>query len=254
MKLSSVLYLLAALCLSNPVAAQQGENSVECRRGVLEACWLVKFGTCAHVNPRVAIPACTRRLAGDLRFIRTDGIIGGSRRVDQAQFYALRGNAHFKQGNIDRALSDYNLAIKSSRNVYWVHINRGSAYFEVGEYQAALESFDEALNLSPGNAMILNGRARLLACAPDANVRDGARAVNDSLRAIGVAERVPIVFFDTLAAAHAENGEFELASEIQQNAIELLPPDNQEMIESYRHRLALYQQGMAYRIVPTPGT
>ena len=172
MRLLSILCLLAALGLSNPVAAQQGENSLECQRGVLEACWLVRFGTCAHENPRVAIPACTRRLAGPKRFFRTDGIVGGSKRVDQAQFYALRGNARFKQGNIDRALSDYNLAIKSYRNVYWVHVNRGSAYFEIGEYQAALESFDVALRLSPGNAMILNGRARLLACSPDANVRD----------------------------------------------------------------------------------
>ncbi len=159
-----------------------------------DACWILRFGTCAHENPRVAIPACTRRLVGELRFFRSDAVVGGNKRADQAQFYALRGNAQFKQGNLENALADYNLAIKSFRGVYWIHANRGAAYYEIGEYQSALASFDEALSLAPDNAILLSGRARLLACAPDANVCDGARAVSDALKAISIEERVPVFF------------------------------------------------------------
>ena len=253
MRLWTIFGLLGIFFLSTQASAQRGEPSVECERGVRDACWIVRFGTCAHENPRVAIPACTRRLAGELRFFRSDGVVGGNKRADQAQFYALRGNARFKQGNLERALADYNLAIKSFRGVYWIHANRGSAYYEIGEYQSALASFDEALGLAPGNAILLNGRARLLACAPDANVRDGARAVSDALRAIGLEERVPVVFLDTLAAAYAENGAFEEAAEVQQRAIDLLPPGDQGVIDDYRMRLNLYQLDMPFRMAARPG-
>jgi len=244
-----IVCLLAAVCLSAPASAQEGNPLDDCERGVREACWAVRFGNCAHENPMVAIPACTRRLVTEMGFFRTDNVVGGNKRADQAQYYALRGNARFRQGNLDGALSDYNLAIKSYRNVYWIHANRGSAFFEIGNYQAALASFDEALRLAPGNAVLLNARARLLACAPDANVRDGARAVSDSLMAIGLEERVPVIFIDTLAAAHAENGDFQEAVEVQQQAIEVMSPNDREVLNEYRARLNLYQQNMPFRMM-----
>jgi tetratricopeptide (TPR) repeat protein len=254
MRLTPVFVLLAALCAflpsTMPASAQVGDPSVECAHGILRACWVVRFGTCAQENPRVAIPACTRRLVSEINFFQSDEVAGGNKRRDQAQFYARRGNAYFKQRNLERALADYDLALKSSRYVYWIHANRGSVLCEIGEYQAELDSFDEAISRAPKDAVLLNARARLHAAAPDANVRNGALAISGALRAIDLKERVPVFFLDTLAAAYAENGEFVEAVEIQRNAIELLPPGDQDLIREYRSRLELYSQNMSFTIAP----
>ena len=248
---SSFLFIaLIVLCAPILASAQEGEPSEECARGIPQGCWEVRFGNCAHENPRVAIPACTRRLVGELRFFRGDSVVGGNKRSDQAQFYALRGNAFYREGNLDRALDDYRLAIKSSRDVYWIFANRGSALFEAGDYQAALESFDEAVQLAPNDSVVLNARARLLAVAPDAQIRNGAQAITDARKAIGLEASVPPFFFDTLAAAYAENGDFENAREIQQGAMRFLPSGDQAVIDDFRSRLDLYEQNRPFRIAP----
>jgi hypothetical protein len=52
--------------------------------------------------------------------------------------------------------------------------------------------------------------------------------------------------FDTLAAAYAEAGNFDLAIKWQQNAIAL---ESEEVVarDKYKDRLALYRKGKPYR-------
>ena len=249
MRSSALLAVMAASLIgaASPAPAQTSDPTVDCARGISQACWEVRFGNCAHENPRVAIPACTRRLISEASFFHRDQIIGGSKRLDQAQFYGLRGNAYARQGNVDRALADYDRALKASRGIFWVHANRGTLLFERGDYQAALSSFDEAIGLAPENSILLNARARLRAAAPDASVRDGAAAVADASRAVGLHEIVPVFYFDTLAAAYAESGDFARAAETQEGIIGRLPAEERA---AYQGRLDLYRRNMPFRIVP----
>jgi len=240
-----------AMFAPSPASAQIGDLRQQCARGISQACWAVRFGTCANGSPRVAIPACTRRLITETSFFYSDEIVGGSRRTDRAQFYALRGNARARLGDRDRALADYRRALKSSRGIYWIHANLGTILFERGEYQAALAAFDEAISLAPDNVILLNARARLRATSADASIRDGAQAVDDASRAVALDGEVPIFFFDTLAAAYAENGDFTRAVELQERVVEEAPPAARG---EYEERLRLYRQNMPYRIAPAPGT
>jgi len=50
-------------------------------------------------------------------------------------------------------------------------------------------------------------------------------------------------FIDTLAAAYAEQGEFEKAVETEEKAIKLTEGDN---LEAYKERLALYKDGKPF--------
>ncbi|MGY9107628.1 MAG: hypothetical protein ACKVG0_14105, partial [Alphaproteobacteria bacterium] len=87
--------------------------------------------------------------------------IPSNTRRTRALRYAARGLAYAKQGNINRTLADFDRAIRAQDNFYWIHAFQGSALFAIGEEQEALVSINEAINLSPDNAEILNARSRL---------------------------------------------------------------------------------------------
>lgn len=172
---------------------------------------------------------------------------GSSRaRMVHAQRYALRATAHLILGNVDQALDDYNRAVRASRSLYWVHLSRGALLFATGDEQEALVSFDKAVDLAPNNSVILNERARLLASAADENVLNGQQAIADAQRANELVPGWPD-YVAVLAAAYAENGEFENTAETQQRAIDLLEPGDQGAIDIYLSQLDLYQRGRPFR-------
>ena len=128
--------------------------------------------------------------------------------------------------------------------------NRGNAYNDNGQYDRAIADFDEAIRLRPGHARALNGMAWLLATAPQDGIRNGVEAVGLAKRAIiyskssGYPDR-----FDTLAAAHAEAGDFAAAIDAQQRAIVMLRDAGRtEEIPEFQSRLDLYSEGRPYRL------
>jgi hypothetical protein len=126
------------------------------------------------------------------------------------------------------------------------HALRASSYVSLGDFNHALLDYNEAVRLDPKDTELLNTRAWLLATAPEDNVRNGAQALADALAAL---EQEPqsIGFLDALAAAYAENRDFERAVEVQQSAIALVSPGDQAMMTELQSRLALYSQNMPYR-------
>jgi tetratricopeptide (TPR) repeat protein len=248
MRMKSVFVLLTTLCISASASAQGvggGTNSFRYQGGsTKESCFFNELGQCANPNLRIAIPACSRQLAAqDSRNIPSNA------RRDRALRYAARGLAYAKQGNIARTLADFYRAIKAQDNFYWIHAFQGSALFAIGEEQEALVSINEAINLSPDNAEILNARSRLLSTALDENIRNGPQAIVDAQREISLTPGQP-AYIAALATAYAENGEFENAVTTQQQAIDLFDPADpayQGVIDAYRSRLDLYRQGMPFR-------
>ncbi len=219
-----------------------------CAVGEYEACFSLQFGRCADANARVAIPACTRQLAA-----QDNRRISGNIRFERAVRYALRAIAHTRQGNVDRALSDYDRAVRAHGSIFWIQTLRGDAYFLAGDYEEALESFDAAVELNPDMAAVLVNRALVLAAAPDEELRNASQALADAQRANELAPRQP-AYIDALACAYAANGDFERAVEEQRRAITWLWPDDQDTIDDYRVRLDLYEQGMPYLMVPPADT
>jgi hypothetical protein len=84
------------------------------------------------------------------------------------------------------------------------------------------------------------------ATCPDEASRDGRQAVLDATRACERTFWKAEMTLDTLAAAHAEVGDFEQALKYQKQALECgdLPVNIRPKAEA---RLALYQQGKPYR-------
>jgi tetratricopeptide (TPR) repeat protein len=244
MRVNVTVILLALLWTCTPASAQQGDATLECYNGVREACWVIRFGRCANENPQIAIPACTRQLANPTS-AWTSSAIRSFMQMDRAQRFSLRATAHAKLGNAEQALEDYDRAIRTHGELFWIHALRASALFAAGFEEGALASFNDAINLEPDNAILLNGRARLLSTAMSEIVRNRAQAIADAQKASELEPNRPN-FVTTLATIYAESGEFDNAAEAQQRAIEMLEPADQITLDDYRGRLALYEQGMSF--------
>lgn len=219
-----------------------------CNVGDRDACFAIEFGQCADRNPNIAIPACTRQLA-----LQEDRRVIGNARLERAIRYMLRANAHTRLGNQDEALSDYDLAVASHGGVFWIHVQRGDAYFLARNFPEALISYDAALSVNSESTAALNNRALILAAAPDEAIRNPAQALADARRANDILPGQP-AYIDCLAVAYAANGDFENAVAEEERAIELLPPGNQATLDDFNSRLALFRNGQPFRIPPAAGS
>jgi len=77
---------------------------------------------------------------------------------------------------------------------------RGAAEERKSEYVKAIADYNEAIRLYPTYALSYNNLAWLLAVCPDADVRNGAKAVEYAKRACMLSKwKLPIIL-DTLAA------------------------------------------------------
>ena len=123
--------------------------------------------------------------------------------------------------------------------------NRGNAWCAKKEYLKAIADYDEAIRLDPKFALAFTNRAWLLATCPDANLRDGKKAVETAIRACELSEWKAPYAISTLAASYAEAGDFDRAVMFQGkvNSLYSDPEDRRKGEE----RLKLYREKKPYR-------
>jgi serine/threonine-protein kinase len=117
--------------------------------------------------------------------------------------------------------------------------------FRQGRLASARAQFAEAARLAPNNADVHNNRAMIWATSPEAQYRDGRRAVASATRACELTGWKNASTLDSLAAAWAEAGDFAQAVKWQSRALDLLT--DARKTEDFRSRLRLYQAGQPYR-------
>lgn len=63
--------------------------------------------------------------------------------------YNSRGIAYLNKGNLDRAIADYDMAIKLNPKYEYAYFNRGNAYQNKGNFDRAITNYDRAIKLNP---------------------------------------------------------------------------------------------------------
>jgi tetratricopeptide (TPR) repeat protein len=158
--------------------------------------------------------------------------------------YRDRGRAYATIGQYDRALADYNQSLGHDPKNATVRRERGSVYRKQHQYDRAVTDFTDSLSLDPGDGVTLNELAWLRATCPQAELRDGTEAVECATKACKLSNWKLATAVDTLAAAYAERGQFDLARKWIAQALELA---SEEEKAELRSRSELYMAGKPYR-------
>jgi len=80
---------------------------------------------------------------------------------NRASAYNNRGIAYFSKGEIDRAIKDFDEAIRIKPNNVVLYHNRGLAWYGKGDNEQAIRSYDEAIAINPKYPMAHNDRANV---------------------------------------------------------------------------------------------
>ena len=161
-----------------------------------------------------------------------------------AEAYNKLATAYFKQGRLDEAISECKKAIAIKPNLVEAYYKLGSVLEAQGKLREAISAYHEAIRIKPDYQAALNNLAWIYATSPDARIRDGGEAIALATKAYQLSGFKKAEALDTLAAAYAEQGNFNKAMEYQNRAVEVASP---EIKKDLKMRLQLYKEGHAYR-------
>ena len=82
-----------------------------------------------------------------------------------------RGDAYVAQGNFEAAINDYDQAISLNPDFARPFNNRGFAYLKKGESDRALKDFDQAIKLKPDYGRAFANRAEAYQCGTTIKVQ-----------------------------------------------------------------------------------
>ena len=151
--------------------------------------------------------------------------------VFDAEEYFRRGVEAHQRGDFDLAVQDYDEAIALKPDNAEAYCNRGVTYGEKGDFDLAVQDFDKAIALKPDHAQAYNNRG-----VAYAEKGEFARAIQDYDKAIGLKPDLAETY-DNRGVAYAKKGEFARAIQDFDKTIDLKPDD----AEAYNNR------GYAYR-------
>ncbi|MCA9055702.1 MAG: tetratricopeptide repeat protein, partial [Planctomycetaceae bacterium] len=194
--------------------------------------------------------------------------------------YVDRGLIWAEKKQWDRAISDYTEALSARPNDCYTLNERGRAKECLGDVPGAIEDYSACLRIDPQNQFALESRATIYrqsarfddavadltslasvqdsdhaanthnllawiyATCPLSEVRDPDKALKHATQSCGLSAKADANRIDTLAAAHAEAGDFERAVELQKQATDLASADQRA---DYQTRLASYQKRKPHR-------
>ena len=169
------------------------------------------------------------------------------RHPDDAEAAYNLGNIFLQKRALNEAAGYYRKALQINPDWAEVHYDLGLALLPNGSLSEVIAHFQKAIEIKPDYPEALNNLAWALATAPQASLRDGAKAVALARRAIQLAGGNDPDMLDTLAAAYAEAGRFEEAKQSATKAVELArsagrPAD----LAQLSNELQLYSAGLPY--------
>ncbi len=176
-------------------------------------------------------------------------------RIDPAYATAHNnlGLALEKQGDRPEAIAEYREAARINPGYADAESNLGLALEQEGATGEGIGHLEKALALQPSNPGYQNELAWALATAPQAALRDGARAVQLASHASQATGGSDPAVLRTLAAAYAEAGRFPDAVETAQKALQLAQAQsNAPLGAELRSDIALYQGGKPVRDARQP--
>lgn len=150
-----------------------------------------------------------------------------------------------------QAIKIFDQVIKTNQDYWEAYRLRGDTRLGLGDHENAIKDFESALELAPeaeqDRSGILNNLSWVLSTTPNDAIRDGKRALEYAIEACKLTDYKAPHILSTLAAAHAEVGEFDQAVEWSQKGVELARETNAAQLEQLENELKSYQEKKPWR-------
>jgi len=168
-----------------------------------------------------------------------------------AEYHHQLGQLLIKQARWREAAETFSTVLDFAPNDLDSHLSLAIILPHLGRTKEAVLHLEAVVQIYPDDAEALNNFAWLLATCPDANLRNGARAVLLAERACALTDYRETMFVGTLAAAYAEAGRFDEAMATAQKAIALAEKNHEpELLKRNQELLELYRAHKAYHESP----
>jgi Tfp pilus assembly protein PilF len=222
---------------------------------------VLEFQRAIELDPDRAHTQTRRNLAATLvaldRRAEAIDVLGSILEIDPKSTpeRARRANLLLLEGRPDEAIVEYETLLSANprdvetRGVLADVLDRVGRHAEaVAVLRAGADSADLSL---------LNNLAWKLATGPDPDVRDGRAAIEIASRACPVVSACPPAILDTLAAGHAEVGDFARALDLARAALAKMEiamrgehaPELGDHARAVRRHIASYEAGRPFREV-----
>jgi Flp pilus assembly protein TadD len=164
------------------------------------------------------------------------------------------GSALLRNGQLDEAIGEFQKVLAIQLDSAEAHNDLANALSQKGREAEAIQHWEKALASNPQYMPALNNLAWALATCPDGSLRNGAKAVQLARQANELSGGKNLLMLRTLAAACAENGQFEKAvivagQALQQAAIQ----HNTALMNSLEMQSKLYEAGQPFRATEING-
>ena len=145
------------------------------------------------------------------------------------------------------AIRRFTKALEADGEAFAALRGRSDAEISIGDHVAAIADLEKAHTLKPDDTGVLNNLAWLLATSPNDAIRDAARAITLAEKACEATEWKEGHIISTLAAGHAEKGDFESAQKFSRKAIDADTTAGGDVEDQLKNELANYEAGKPWR-------
>ena len=166
-------------------------------------------------------------------------------RPESVDILSHNAELHHRMGRHDEAVVLYQRALALAPDSQELHTRIADVYLATNLHGHARTHLEAALARDPRLLPAANRLAWILSTSTDAEMRDGSEALRLARICTNATRNMNPRFLQTLAAAHAELGEFEQAAAWQRRAADLTPLAARKPVEN---QIARYQSGEALRI------
>ena len=144
-----------------------------------------------------------------------------------------RGVVFSKKADYRAAIKDYSEALKIDDKYIDAYGNRSFAYRQLKKFKEAMADLRTAMEKNPLDYKPVNDLAWVMATAAERKVRDPRKALELATKACQMTQYKNWNALDTLAAAHAANGDFKSAQQWVATAMEAAPEDKLDDLEEH---------------------
>jgi tetratricopeptide (TPR) repeat protein len=167
---------------------------------------------------------------------------------EKAEAFDNLGNALSMKGDDDDAIVQYEKALAIKPNNADTRCNLANALARTGRRKEAIAQYRQVLELKPGQVEVQGDLAWWLATSPEGALRDGKAAVALAAQANQSSGGGNPMVLRILAAAYAEDGNYHLAAQTAQKALDLANGQaNSALVAVVQKEIQLYESGNPVR-------